>query len=62
MVVTEIHNICQKQIFNKRDIGTDNKVVKYSVVRVKTILKNEEFELDEKLCKVDYSPRYYDLI
>ena len=38
MVVTEIHNICQKQIFNKRDIGTDNKVVKYSVVRVKTIL------------------------
>jgi len=32
------------------------------VERVKKILKNEEFELDEKLCKVDYSPRYYDLV
>lgn len=32
------------------------------VERVKKILKDEEFELDETPCKVDYSPRYYDLI
>ncbi len=32
------------------------------VERVKAILKYEECELDENLCKVDYSPRYYDLI
>jgi hypothetical protein len=32
------------------------------VERVKKILKDEEFELDETSCKVDYSPRYYDLI
>ena len=31
------------------------------VERVKKILKDEEFELDETSCKVDYSPRYYDL-
>jgi len=32
------------------------------VERVKKILENEEFELEETSCKVDYSPRYYDLI
>ena len=32
------------------------------VERVKKILQNEEFEIDETSCKVDYSPRYYDLI
>ena len=32
------------------------------VERVKKILENEEFEIDETPCKVDYSPRYYDLI
>ena len=32
------------------------------VKRVKKILEDEEFELEETSCKVDYSPRYYDLI
>lgn len=32
------------------------------VERVKKILQNEEFEIGETSCKVDYSPRYYDLI
>ena len=32
------------------------------VERVKKILQNEEFEIDETSCKVDHSPRYYDLI
>lgn len=32
------------------------------VERVKKILKDEEFELDETSCKVDYSPHYYDLV
>mgnify|MGYP005642717951 FL=1 len=32
------------------------------VERVKKILKDEEFEIDETSCEVDYSPRYYDLI
>tara|TARA_B110000483_G_scaffold5773_1_gene6836 strand:+ start:1537 stop:1878 length:342 start_codon:yes stop_codon:yes gene_type:complete len=32
------------------------------VERVKKILQNEEFEIDETSCKVDYSPQYYDLV